>query len=214
MIKRISIIFSIILFFQLKIFSQDTNSTKNISFLAKYSYGYIYAHHGSFKYIINDYVSAFDANIGFRTKGKKTWQHLYRYPTIGMGYYFANLGNPDLLGYVNAIYPFISIPIIEKRYFKLSYKFAEGIAWLNKKYDLYENKYNIAIGSNLNVYINLNLESEIKIAKQLYLILAFGLTHYSNGGTWQPNKGFNLVSLQTGFKYNLHKEEYKIDNLF
>jgi len=206
------IVFLFVFLIQFKGLSQNSDTIKNISFSAKYSYGYIYAHHKSFKYFINNYVSTINANIGFKTKGNKTWQQVYNYPTIGLGYYFADLGNPSLFGYVNAIYPFISVPIINKKNFMLNYKFSEGVAWLNKKFDLYDNKYNFAIGSHLNVYISLNLESEIKITKQTYFILAFGLTHYSNGGTIQPNKGFNIVTLQTGFKYNLHEKEYKIEN--
>ena len=196
---------------QFKSWSQNSDTIKNVSFMTKYSKGYIFAHHKSFKYFINNYVSSIDANICFRTKGNKIWHQVYKYPTIGLGFYFADLGNPDLLGNVNAIYPFISVPIIERKKFKLNYKFSEGIAWLNKKFDLYDNKYNFAIGSHLNVYLNLNLESEIKFANKTYLILAVGYTHYSNGGTIQPNKGFNIVTLQSGIKYKLNEKEYKIE---
>ncbi|MBN1252306.1 MAG: acyloxyacyl hydrolase [Bacteroidales bacterium] len=208
--KNISLILIITILFQIKSNSQNIDSTKNISISAKYSSGYIYAHHESFKYFIKDYVKAFETNIGFRTKGDKNWQQIYKYPTLGLGYYYADLGNPDLLGKVNAIFPYISIPIIESNKFILSYKFSEGIAWLNKKYDLYDNKYNIAIGSHLNVYINLSLESKLKIAKKTFITFGFGITHYSNGGTWQPNKGFNIVSFQTGFNYNFHDNYTKI----
>jgi len=208
-----TIIITLILFLtQYSSFSQNSDSIKNISFSTKYSYGYMYAHHKSFKYFIKNYVSTINTSIGFKTKGNKTWQQIYNYPTIGLGYYFADLGNPQLLGYVNAIYPFISVSIINKKKFKLNYKFSEGIAWVSKKFDLYKNNYNLAIGSYLNVYINFNLDAEIKIAKKTYLILGFGLTHYSNGGTVQPNKGFNLITMQTGIKYNLHEKEYIIKN--
>lgn len=207
-----SIITLLIFLTQATIWSQTKDTTKNISFSAKYSYGYIYPHHKSFEYFINNYVTAFETNIGFKTKGEKKWQQLYNYPTIGIGYYFANLGNPELFGYVNTIYPFISVPIIDKDKIKVSYTFSEGIAWINKKFDLYNNNYNFVIGSHLNVYINIGLETEIKINSKLDLILSFDLSHFSNGGTKQPNKGFNLITLQSGIKYNLHEEDYKIKN--
>ncbi len=197
------------LFFKEISFSQELDTTKYISLSAKYSTGYIYAHHESLKYFINDYVPAFEANIGFRKKGDKIWHKLYRYPTVGLGYYHAELGNPEVLGHVDAVFYYLNIPVIERKNFKLFTKYAVGVAWLNKSFDLYENKYNIAIGSKLNAYLNLNLESEVKLSKQIYLLAGLGLTHYSNGGTSQPNLGLNVISVSAGLLYNIQKEEFK-----
>lgn len=205
---KIVIILIILLLFEENSFSQKADSLKYVRLSAKYSIGYIYAHHQSFKYFIKDYVPAFEANIGFRKKGDKIWHQLYRYPTVGFGYYHAELGNPEILGHVNALFPYISIPVIEKNKLKLYTKFATGVALLSKKFNLYENNYNIAIGSNLNAYINLNLELKLKIAKKTWLLTGLGMTHYSNGGMVQPNKGINVISASAGLLYNFQKEEF------
>lgn len=190
-------------------FSQKNDSVNYVNLSAKYAIGYIYAHHQSFKYFINDYVPAFEVNVGFRQKGNKLWHEIYRYPTIGFGYYHAELGNPQILGHVDAVFPYINIPVLEKSRFKLCTKFATGVSWLNKKFDLYENNYNIAIGSKLNAYININLESKIKLAKQIHLQAGLGITHYSNGGMVQPNKGLNIISASAGLLYHLQKDEFQ-----
>lgn len=206
---KIVIILIIILLFKEDGFSQKADSAKYVSLSAKHAIGYIYAHHQSLKYFINDYVPAFEANIGFRKKGDKIWHQLYKYPTVGFGYYHAELGNPEILGHVDAVFPYINIPVIEKKSFKLYTKFAIGIAWLSKKFDLYENNYNIAIGTKLNGYVNLNLESKLKLSKQAWLLAGLGLTHYSNGGAMQPNKGLNVFSVSAGLLYDFQKDEFK-----
>jgi len=190
-------------------FAQKSDTIKYISVSAKYSMGYIYAHHQFFKYFVKDYVPAFELNVGFRKKGNKTWHQIYKYPTLGFGYYHAELGNPEILGHVDAVFPYIEIPVIEKNKFKLDTKLALGIAWLNKKFDLHQNKYNIAIGSKLNVYINVNIESKLKLNKQISLLTGLGITHYSNGGTRQPNKGINVISASAGLLYNFQKDGFK-----
>ncbi len=35
------------------------------------------------------------------------------------------------------------------------------------------------------------------------------MTHYSNGGSTQPNLGLNIISVSAGLLYNLQKEEFK-----
>ncbi|RLD77863.1 MAG: hypothetical protein DRJ10_11225, partial [Bacteroidetes bacterium] len=207
-IFRLIILAVFIFIFKESAFSQKDDSLKYIKVSAKYATGYIYAHHQSFKYFINDYVPAFEANIGFRKKGDKIWHQLYRYPVLGFGYYHAELGNPEVLGHVDAIFPYINISILEKNKFKMCTKFAVGVAWLSKSFDLYNNNYNIAIGSKLNTYININLESKLKLAKRTWLLAGLGMTHYSNGGMTQPNKGINIFSASAGVLYNIQKKEF------
>ena len=202
------IILLCLLFFKVSVFSQNTDSVKYINISAKYSIGYIYAHHESLKYFIKDYVPSFEANIGFRKKGDKIWHSLYRYPTVGFGYYYANLGNPEVLGNTYALLTYIDIPVLEKKNFTLYTKYAVGVAWLSKSYNLYNNNYNIAIGSKLNAYLNIYIKSKLKLSKQINLITGFGITHYSNGGTTQPNLGLNIISASVGLSYKIHKQEF------
>jgi len=202
-----SLLVFLFIFGQVNLFSQSADSIKNISVSLKYSKGFIYPHHESFKYFIKDYTSAFDFNVSKKVSGEKVWHQLYRNPTVGFGYSHVGFGNPEQLGNANALYSFISISILENQRFRLSSKFAGGVAWLSKRFDLYDNKYNIAIGSNLNAYLNVNLDFDLSLTKRVYLLMGVGLTHFSNGGMQQPNKGFNLFTIQTGVKYKLNDNQ-------
>ncbi len=192
--------------------SLRSQSATGASFSAKFAKGYIYRHHESFEYLIKGYTSSLELNLSKEVNGQKAWHHLYRKPTVGLGYYFINLGDPEQLGTANAVFPYISILAFQAKGFKVSTKCAAGVAWLSKPFDLYENKYNIAIGSNLNAYLNFNLDFDIRLTKKLYFLTGIGLTHFSNGGTQQPNKGFNIFALQTGLRFQISDSE--IDTSF
>ena len=189
--------------------AQNKDSLKNSYITANFSYGIIYAHHEDFKYFIKDYVSAFAVNWSFKSKKNKLWQKVYRYPATGIGFTRVYMGNPDVLGNASAIYTYINLPYFETKNLILYGKFAAGVAYLNKDFDLYHNKYNIAIGSHINAYLNINIEFRYKIFKRLYLLSGIGLNHFSNGGTTKPNKGINLFLPTMGLSYAMQKTEYK-----
>ena len=199
----------LILFVAVNVYGQGQSSS-TVSVSAAYARGYIYPHHESFNYFIKDYTSAFELNFEKEVSGEKNWHQIYRKPTVGAGYYFVNLGNPEQLGNAHAIFPYISIPVLKTRYFNISYKCAAGVAWLSKSFDLYKNKYNIAIGSNLNAYLNLNLNFDLRFTEKFSVKTGVGLTHFSNGGTQHPNRGFNIFALQAGIKYDLSRS---VDNI-
>jgi len=186
---------------------QVIDSVKNISLSLKYGKGFMYAHHESFKYFIEDYIPSFELNVSKRTNGDKLWHQLYRFPTYGIGYHYIDYGNPEVLGHANSVLTFISVPFFENNWLKFSYKCGAGVAWLSEHFDLYGNNYNIAIGSKLNAYLNLNLDADIKLYRKIYLMAGLGLTHFSNGGTQQPNKGFNIFSAQLGVAYHFSDNE-------
>lgn len=187
---------------------KDTSHLKYNYFSAEYKYGIIYAHHQDFKYFIKDYIRGSELNYGFRTRGEKTWQRIYHYPEIGIGYSFVDFGNPNVLGNAHALFTFVNLPFIEHKNIIFTAKFAVGLAYLNKIFDLYENKYNIAIGSHVNSYLNINLNYRFKIYKQLLLTGGLGLTHYSNGSTTKPNRGINIFLPSLGLNYQLQKQNF------
>ncbi|MDF1550372.1 MAG: acyloxyacyl hydrolase [Bacteroidales bacterium] len=183
---------------------QSADSLGNGSVVIRYSKGFLYAHHESFKYFTKNYIPAFEINLNKRTDGTKLWHQLYHFPAVGVGYNYTDFGNPEQLGHANSFFTFISVPLIETSKLNLSYKCAGGVAWVSKKFDLYGNIYNIAIGSNLNAYLNLNLDLDVRLINKLHLHAGIGLTHFSNGGSQQPNKGFNIFSSQLGVRYQFN----------
>jgi len=199
-------IVSILLIINIFKVSAQTDSLKQSYVSAAYKYGVIYAHYDDFKYFIEDYVRGVELNYGFRSTGEKLWQRIYHYPEIGVGYTFINFGNPDVLGSAHAAFTYVNLPLIERKKCLFTAKFAVGVGYLNKPFDLYDNKYNIAIGSYINAYLNINFDIKYTVYKQWKLIAGFGLSHFSNGGTTKPNKGINLFLPSLGFSYDFQKK--------
>jgi hypothetical protein len=202
---------SLILFlFCLPISGQNYVSPTNYSLSARYSKGFILAHHQSFHYFIKGHVPAFELSLIKKATGAKTWHHVYKFPETGFGYSYTDLGNPGQLGHANALFAIISLPATTTKMFKLSYRASGGVAWVSKRFDLYHNVYNIAIGSKLNAYLYQYLDTEFRLDSKWNAVIGIGLTHFSNGGTQQPNRGLNIFSLQAGLRYQLTEKEERI----
>jgi hypothetical protein len=164
-------------------------------------YGFVLPHHKEIEYLTTDHVPGLEINIGQRDTRDKSWSKYYRYPFTGVGYFHANLKNP-VLGKVHAFYPFISFPLgkgIENPIF--SFYLAFGLSYLTEKYDLVENPTNIAIGSHMNIFLNLALDMQYPIGKNFWLNGKIGMMHMSNGRVISPNLGINLIGTTAGIKY-------------
>lgn len=161
-------------------------------------------------YLIEDDIYAFDISIGFPSFGKDRWERLYNYPITGIGYSLWTLGNDEVLGTAHALYGYMSLPVMKKSgNFSLDFQAATGAAYLPLRFDIEENHLNRAIGSNLNIYIRLGIESRIRINNKTALLLEAGTTHFSNGKTRSPNYGINAGSVSVGFSY-LFNEKYGV----
>lgn len=168
-------------------------------------YGFIMPHHKSIEYTIEDHIRTFDVKLTKATYGSKYWNQLYRYPYYGIGYYRSNLGNDEVYGFVNALYSYVKVPFIgtsDKA--NLSWQIAFGASYITTYFDINENPQNLAIGSNLNIYIDFSLQSRIPLTKQLSLTNGARFTHVSNGKVKSPNKGLNAISASIGLLYQFN----------
>lgn len=193
--KRFYILFIIVLC-RFTTFAQENDS--NGFFLeSNYQYGFIWQHRPSLADIIDGNINVLQLSFGKETYGQSKWDQLYRYPDWGVGVYFADLGSPEELGLANAIYGYFNIPVIKKAKFQLRYRLTGGVSYLNKG--------NGAIGSHINCYFDVSIDTRIKLGKQFYLVNAFGTTHFSNGAIKKPNLGLNLFSYRLGLHYDFNK---------
>ncbi|PIV61882.1 MAG: hypothetical protein COS14_03900 [Bacteroidetes bacterium CG02_land_8_20_14_3_00_31_25] len=215
MFKKLCIIFFFI-FNILYLFSQDTIFNK-FSIGLNERYGFIIPHRSSLVYIIEDHVKSWDITLSYRTNGNKPWHALYRTPELGIGFYHANLGNPNYLGKVSAIYGYIVIPIKKYKIIDFSYNIGTGVALLSNHFNYIDNIYNIAIGSQANAYIDFGLSAKFKILNNLSVSSGLQYTHYSNGAWRKPNLGFNIPSVNLKLFYSFYKshepEKSKVEDL-
>ena len=184
--------------------SQESRIINNTNIESKLYYGAILKHRSSLGYYIKDHVPALEINYNIHTQGNKIYHQVFRFPTVGFGYYFSDLGNPQVLGNAHVIFSFINIPIIKTNKLSFNYKISYGFSYLTKCFDIENNYYNTAIGSKANVYINLGLNFRIRITKRLVFTNGISIAHFSNGALKVPNLGINVVSYDIGLQYKLN----------
>lgn len=167
--------------------------------------GYIYAHHRSMTYLLENYARGAQLRAGWRLNGASDWHHAYRMLSVGVGYMFSDLGSPKHLGYAHSLYGFVDIPIIQTPKFAWTYDLGLGLGYITKKFDINNNPNNRVIGSNLNAFLLISSGVEYKPTKLATLKLDLGLHHLSNGNTNEPNWGVNTVYLMAGVKQKIDK---------
>ncbi len=146
-----------------------------------------------------------DIQFGWRNLGPNYYNHLYRYPTFGIGFtssvnYFPEIGRPQ------AFYGFFQIPFsfrLNHQKYNLGYFSQIGIGYNLNPYDSIMNPRNQYIGSNLNAYVHFGIYANYKLSDRYTFFSSVGIKHYSNGSTKKPNAGINLVPVSIGIRTNL-----------
>lgn len=160
-------------------------------------------------YLIEDELYAFDIALRFPASGKDHWEEIFHYPSTGIGYSWWTLGNDEILGHAHAIYGFMSFPVTSNAArFRMNIQTSAGTAYMPRKFDLYHNHLNRAIGSPLNIYIRLGFDVRTKISPESEIILEAGTSHFSNGKTRSPNYGINTGSISLGLNYFFNKANF------
>ncbi len=174
-----------------------------------YSRGFIAPHNHDMRYFIKGRINSFSLVLGHQTTGKKNWQHQWYYPEIGFGLYYADLGNPEVLGNVKSAFLYFQKHMIKNKKSGLYVYFDFGVAYLNKHFDAKYNNVNYVVSTDINVYSSLFFKYQYS-TKKIVFFTGVGLIHYSNGGTKLPNLGLNVLSSTFGFRYQF-KENKKIE---
>jgi len=159
----------------------------------------------------DSHFPAFELSLQRATYGRKKWEALYRYPMIGVSYWYAELGGFAALGQAHAVYPFINFPLNPDMNNSINFRLGAGLAYLTNKFHPTDNFQNFAIGSHINAAVSLFFDYRFQASKRLQLFFAAGLTHFSNGSMKTPNFGLNILSISGGLAYNLRKPNPYLD---
>ncbi len=194
-------------------FSQAQTNT-NYQIKGEYIYGNILKHTIHLENLIKNPVQGGELAIEWKTMGEKPWHQHYNFPTVGVGLVGLDLGNPEMLGQLLAVYPYLNFKLIETDFFKLKLKAGAGMSFLNKRYDNTPhqentlngpngelNYANAAIGSIVNVYFAGGGNMEIPLFSGLSFVAAYNWNHASNGSFFQPNSGINMLNASVGLTY-------------
>ena len=175
---------------------------KNFIISAQGHYGFIISHHGNIVHLIKGHIYGGELNYLFRTSGKQCWQPIYNYPEFGVCAVHLYLGNPSVLGNLDAIYPYANIRLNKSsRKFHLNLRLGFGVAYISKPFDRITNHKNNVIGSHYNGFVNLRLSSSYMLTNAWRLDAGVGLSHASNGAIATPNLGLNMATINLGVGY-------------
>jgi len=197
----------LIFFFTGKVTGQDTSCTKTWYADADFYYGFVIAHHDEMKRFAPHNVTSFEVNIGRQTTGKHDWEQYYHFPSFGIGYFFGDFHNPQVLGVTHAGFGYLNFYFFRKRNFYITSKISLGLSYFKTIYNRETNPVNSAIITHLNVYFSIAMKANIKLFERLYLTAGASITHFSNGAVKVPNYGLNLMNGNIGLRYYLKKRE-------
>jgi len=144
---------------------------------------------------------------GWQTSGALDWHHLYNFPSFGLGLHYCDYFADDKLGTPTSLYGFFSWPI--KRWHRnalnLDLEFGLADNWV--AFDEVTNPQNVAIGAGRSVYIDVGVNYEFALARRWWLQAGRTVTHFSNGGSQQPNWGINQVGGLLYLKYDVSERQ-------
>lgn len=181
----------------------------NLQIEPRVYFGFMTSHHTELQ-PFNAHVPAVELSLIKDTYGKKKWEREHNYPIVGISFFYSSLAENPAVGHAFALYPFITFPIIRNNNHFFGLKFGVGLGYLSKTFHPIDNYKNIAIGSHVNVAINLMTEYRLKLSESVELIAGLSLIHFSNGSMATPNYGVNMPMASIGASKRLGKANKKM----
>ncbi len=211
LIKKIKLISAFILLL-VPVLSQAQDSPSHDFILSVQGQtGYAIAHHSNMTQLIKGHLLGGELNYVFRTDGSRPWHQIHKYPEIGMTAIHLDLGNPQQLGTLEGIYPYANIRLNNlNRKISFNLKLGLGLCYITRPFDRITNHQDNAIGSHVNAFVNLRLNTIIPLSKSWRLEVGVGLSHASNGAMKTPNLGLNMTTLNLGVGYAFGNKDLQL----
>lgn len=133
--------------------------------------------------------------------GKYSWEKHWGYPTLGVGILGTDLGNPQELGMMLAVYPYVNWNFVRTEAVEFGLKTGMGIAFFNKTN-------NIGNGSYAAAYLSAGINLQFNINKSAAITLDAGYNATNNGEVFLPNSTMNMIYGALGFRYRMGRSSY------
>ncbi len=181
----------------------------NLLLETRFYYGFLAYHHTELM-PMRGHLPGLELSLTHNTFGKKEWQKRHHYPYISYNVFYSPLTGHPHLGQVYALYPSLAIPIYQNNNYYLSFRTGLGLGYITKHFHPTENYKNLAIGSHLNIFINLMLNYRYHLTPTFDVSAGLGLIHLSNGGMASPNYGINLPTASVALAYKISTENRRL----
>ncbi|PCJ66069.1 MAG: hypothetical protein COA58_08320 [Bacteroidetes bacterium] len=190
----------IILFSSLVGFCQD-----NKFIATSYTPGFLLAHRADIK---NLAAHNFGLEVAFEKEvSNSSWGDFYNKPSIGYGLLYYNLGKEET-GHAFGILTHVKLNLVTLGSSDIKFRMGAGLAYLTKKFDVYDNRRNQAIGSHFNGSMQFGLIAHTPIRDNLdYIDYGISISHYSNAAFKVPNLGYNIPSVTIRYGFNIGTSE-------
>lgn len=208
--------FTLFVFFVL-LFSSPLAAQGSFSIKAQPFIGFYIDKSSNIERIDPDAPKGVNLGVEFPSSQQRPWQQYLNNPTIGVGFTYMDFG-ADMMGHTLALYPYILFNGIDTDRFDLKVKLASGLGYVNEHWytqedtdpDHYgEATTNTTFGCYINAYLNAGLDMDLHITRNIALTGEFGFTHMSNGRTFMPNVGANIMYGGLGILATIDKGEKK-----
>lgn len=183
------------------------DSTHNWLVRANIQHGVLLPEYGFMSNISDDYVKGFEVSFMKPTTGKTIWEHLYRFPSFGVSFYYCTMGSKQHFGEQFTLYPYYALNIVKKKHFELNYQMGLGVTYATKKYDQNTNYQNLAIGSHFNIHYHADVIGQYKITNRIFANAGIAFSHISNANLSEPNVGLNFFTMYAGVSYGIGKQQ-------
>ncbi|HAS40340.1 MAG TPA: hypothetical protein DCS93_07665 [Microscillaceae bacterium] len=197
--------------FHLNLVAQPNPSSSNSRFVPKEfnfsaHYGYIINHQDFVGHLTTSHPAGFELSAYWLTTGKYGWEKAYRYPKIGVSFFYYDFRNP-VLGNAFAIVPHMKWTWKKTKRTRLEFKIGPGVVYTPNPWTVHSNPKNVMFSSILNNVMYTGLEYSYRISPRIKLNTGVHLSHYSNAAYSLPNAGINIPSVNLGVTYTPHSEK-------
>lgn len=165
-------------------------------------YGFLWPHRPSSWILVQGHSLATEVFAEHQLLGSKVWHHHYHGPSFGMGFLYAGMADPDRIGAVMRLVPYLHLPLVSGKQSSFGMRLGWGVGYVAKPFERRDNTKQIAIGSKVNTAILIMAEYRIRYGRTM-LSTGLGIDHWSNGSVALPNLGLNLLSANVGVSYSL-----------
>ncbi|MFZ1332020.1 MAG: acyloxyacyl hydrolase [Flavobacteriales bacterium] len=173
---------------------------------ARVHYGFLWPHRPSSWILVQGHSVATEVFMERQLLGDRAWHHHYRGPSCGVGFMYAGMADPDRIGAVVRLLPYLNLPLVKGERGSFGMQLGWGLGYVSNPFERRDNSKQIAIGSTLNTAIQIMAQYKLQLGRTS-LCTGLGIDHWSNGSVALPNLGLNLLSASVGMAYSLGEPE-------
>ena len=168
--------------------------------------GFIIKHDKFMGHLAQGPTHGFEICLNKNTYGFQPWEQVFNYPDIGFSLNYFDYGAIDL-GQSIAGISYADFTLNRNKWSDLVFKIGTGAGYHTKPYNREHNNKNVAVSGRFSFALQGRLGFNINLNDQLKFSNSFTFSHFSMAAYKQPNKGLNVISINSGLLYRLEDQK-------